>query len=99
MKESIGKAVSLAFGLAVLGKEQVEKAVGEWVKRGDVTREEANVWIDAAAAKGKEFEMKAEKAAKDRIEALLKEQGFASQEEVDRLAKRIEALEQQLKPQ
>lgn len=96
MKETIGKAISLAFGLAMMGKEQMEHVVGEMVKKGEMTREESKAWIDAAVTKGKEVERAVEEAAKDHIQELLKEHGFVTKEEMESLAKRIERLEQHL---
>ncbi len=94
MKNTIGKAVSLAFGLAALGKEQVEKVVGELEKQGEMSKNEANEWISAVVEKGKETEAAMDKLIKERFQALLKEQGLATQEEVNALKQRIEALEQ-----
>ncbi len=94
MKNTIGKAVSLAFGLAMVGKEQVEKVVDELVKKGELTKDEAKAWIDALVTKGRETEANVERMAKERLNELLKEQGLATKEEVDLLKKRIEALEQ-----
>ncbi|MPY19902.1 phasin family protein [Paenibacillus glucanolyticus] len=94
MKNTIGKAVSLAFGLAMVGKEQVERGVEELVKKGDLTKDEAKAWIDAVVTQGKEAEANVERMARERLNELLKEQGLATQEEVDLLKKRIEALEQ-----
>ena len=95
MKETIGKAVSLAFGLAMLGKEQMDKYVGELVKKGEMTREESKVWIEAAATKGKEMEAAIEKATKEQIKLILSKQGLATKEELELLTKRIEKLERQ----
>ncbi|OBR67646.1 hypothetical protein A7K91_22480 [Paenibacillus oryzae] len=94
MKETIEKAVSLAFGLAVIGKEQVDKVVGQLVEKGELTKEESKVWIDAAIAKGKEMESTVEKAAQQKLQAILKEHNLVTKEELEGLIKRIEVLEQ-----
>ncbi|GIP17417.1 ATP synthase subunit B [Paenibacillus montaniterrae] len=94
MKDTIGKAVSLAFGLAALGKEQVEKVVEELVKKGEMTKDESKAWIDAVVTKGKETEALVERTAKERFSEFLKEQGLATKEEVELLKQRVEALEQ-----
>lgn len=93
MKNTIGKAVSLAFGLAMVGKEQVERGVEELVKKGELTKDESKAWIDAVVTKGRETEANVERIAKERLDELLKEQGLTTKEEVDLLKKRIEALE------
>lgn len=95
MKEVIEKGLTLAFGLAVLGKEQFEKTVGEMVKKGEMTKEESKVWLDAIVSKGSEMEQAVERAARDYIKQRLKEQGLVTREEFDSLKKRVEALEQQ----
>ncbi len=94
MKDTIEKAVSLAFGLAVMGKEQVDKVVSQLVEKGELTKEESKVWIDAAIAKGKEMEGTVEKAAHEKLQALLKEHNLVTKDELEGLIKRIEALEQ-----
>lgn len=96
MKETIGRAISLAFGLAMIGKEQMENIVGEMVKKGEMTREESKAWIDAAVTKGKEVERAVEETTKGHIQELLKEHGFVTKEEMESLSKRIDALEQHL---
>lgn len=94
MKETIGKAVSLAFGLAVMGKEQVEKAVDELVNKGEITKEESKAWVEAVMERGQVAAEETGRTGREHMTRLLKQQGLAMQEEVDLLKKRIDALEQ-----
>ncbi|GBF72143.1 hypothetical protein PA598K_00380 [Paenibacillus sp. 598K] len=93
MRDTLGKALSLGLGLVLTGKEQVEKTVEELVRKGEVSRAESKDLVDDLVKRGDEVRDRIEAAARERVQALLKEGGLATREEVERLEQRIEALE------
>ncbi|RAV15350.1 phasin family protein [Paenibacillus contaminans] len=99
MRDMIDKALSLGFGLAATSKEQVEKLVDELVKRGEMTRKESPDYINRLVAKGEEARHKVETMVSERVQAALRELRVATKEDIERLEKRLDALERQTSPQ
>lgn len=93
MKDLIHRAVSLGLGLAVASKEQVEKAVDELVKKGEVSRAESAQFIEDLLNKGSEAKQKLEDLVKDRVQSALRERSLATRDDIERLEQRIAALE------
>ncbi|GKU81600.1 phasin family protein [Niallia sp. NCCP-28] len=93
MKNTIGKALSLGLGLAIAGKEQVEKTVEELVKKGEVTKGESKELIEHLLRKGEEMKGQMEAIAREKVSAVFTEKGIATVEDMKRLEERIEALE------
>lgn len=93
MKETIGKAISLGLGLAVAGKEQVEKTIEELVKKGEVSKAESRALVDELVLKGEELRQHVEAMARERVHAILGENRLATREDIARIEQRLEALE------
>lgn len=93
MKETIGKAISLGLGIVIAGKEQIEKTVEELVKKGEVNRTESKALVDELVKKGEEIGQKIEAMVRERLNAILGEDRLATQEDIARIEKRLEALE------
>jgi polyhydroxyalkanoate synthesis regulator phasin len=89
----IHRAVSLGLGLAVASKEQIEKAVDELVKKGEVSRAESSEFIEELLSKGSEAKQKMEDMVRERVQTILGEQGVATKEDIERLERRLAALE------
>ncbi|GAB2674338.1 phasin family protein [Paenibacillus thermoaerophilus] len=96
MKETIGKAIALGLGLAVAGKEQIEKTVEELVKKGEVTRTESKALMEELIKKGEETRQQLEAMAKERINAILGEKRLATREDIARIEQRLDALERKV---
>ncbi|WP_341279268.1 hypothetical protein [Paenibacillus sp. FSL H8-0537] len=94
MKDTISKAMSLAMGIAVTGKEQVEKTIDELVQKGQVSKEESKTLTDTLVKKGEELREQIEAMAQERVRAILSEGKIATREDIERLEKRLDALEQ-----
>ncbi|MNN89591.1 Poly(hydroxyalcanoate) granule associated protein (phasin) [compost metagenome] len=94
MKTTIGKALSLGLGLAVAGKEQIEKTVHELVKKGEVSLNESKELIDDLLQRGNEAQQKIEAIIEERVQAILADKGLATSAQLAELEKRIRALEQ-----
>lgn len=93
MKETIGKAISLGLGLALAGKEQVEKTFDELVKKGEVSKSESKALMEELLHRGDEIRKTVEIMARDRVHAILGESKLATREDIERIEKRLDALE------
>ncbi|MFC4597699.1 phasin family protein [Cohnella hongkongensis] len=96
MKDTIGKALSLGLGLAVAGKEQVEKTIEELVKKGELSKAESGSLAEELVRKGEEAKSRMEELVRARIQALLGDGTLATKEDVARLEQRLTVLEQRL---
>lgn len=96
MRDMLNKAVSLGFGLAVASKEQIEKLADEWVKKGELSRAESKEFVEELVKKGEEARDKADTMIRDRVQTVLGEGRYATKEELERLVRRIDALELKL---
>ncbi|WP_409343293.1 phasin family protein [Paenibacillus sp. MBLB4367] len=99
MRDMIDKAVSLGFGIAAASKEQVEKLVDELVKKGEMTKKESPAYISELMAKGEEARNKVETMVRDRVQATLRDWKVATREDIERLERRLEALEKRSNPE
>lgn len=90
------RAISLGLGLAVQSKEQIEKAVEELVKKGEISRTESSAVVNDLVAKGQEAKRGIETMINERVQKLTGSQNFATKEQVELLLRRIEVLEQKL---
>ncbi|MFF2481516.1 phasin family protein [Paenibacillus sp. NPDC058071] len=101
MLDKLDRALSLGFGLAVASKEQVEKMVDDWVKKGEVGKAESAEYVDRLVQKGEEARQQVESTVRERVQSILSEREgkYAGKEEIERLERRLEALEQREFPQ
>lgn len=93
MRDMLHRAVSLGLGLAVASKEQIEKAVDELVKKGEVSRAESGEFLEDLLNKGNEAKARMDQVIHDKVQSILKDRGIASQDEVKALERRIAVLE------
>lgn len=96
MKDLFNRALSLGLGLAVQSKEQIEKAVDELVKKGEISRSESSEVVSDLVAKGQEAKRNIESMINERVQKLTGSQHYATKEQVEQLLRRIEHLEQKL---
>lgn len=93
MKTTIGKAISLGFGLAAAGKEQIEKTMDDLVKKGEVSREESKTMMDQLIVRGEETKRSIEGYVKERIQSVLADMHLATTEQLEALERRVQLLE------
>lgn len=98
MKDIVQKAVSLGLGLAVASKEQIEKAVEELVKKGEVSRAESSQFVEELLSKGNEARLRMEELVKEKVHAAMGGKAPVTKEDMERLEKRIAALEKAAQP-
>jgi len=93
MIDTIKKTLLAGVGAAVVTKEKVETALGDFVKQGKVTSTEARAMAEKIAAEGKkEFEtLSAE--LNDKIKDVLSGLTRSTQDRLAALEARVEALE------
>ncbi|XID94728.1 phasin family protein [Paenibacillaceae bacterium WGS1546] len=96
MKDTIGRALSLGLGLAVAGKEQIEKTIDELVRKGEMSRAESGSLSEELVRKGEEARERMEAFVKKRVRETIEEAGCATREDVAALEGRIAALEARL---
>jgi polyhydroxyalkanoate synthesis regulator phasin len=97
MKDMLEKAFSLGLGLVMAGKEQIEKTVDEWVKKGEVSRAESRELADELIRKGEELRGQIETMARERLRELLRETPVATKDDIARLERRLEELERKIR--
>ncbi|WP_223067066.1 phasin family protein [Paenibacillus caui] len=96
MRDLFNRALSLGLGLAVQSKEQIEKAVDELVKKGELSRSESSDVVNDLVAKGQEAKRNIETMVNERVQKMIGAHNFATKEQVEELTKRVELLEQKL---
>lgn len=93
MKDLIKKGLALGLGLAVASKEQIEKAVDELVKKGEVSASESKELIDELIRKGEEEQKELRMKIREHVNDFLRELNITTKEDIRNLEKRIDDLE------
>ncbi|OIJ08705.1 polyhydroxyalkanoate synthesis regulator [Anaerobacillus arseniciselenatis] len=97
MKNIMGKGIALGLGLVVKSKEQMEALVDELVKKGEIKKEESNEVLNELLQKGEETKSELDQMIKERMNIMLNELNLATKEDIQRIERRLDALEQQPK--
>lgn len=79
--------------MIVAGKEQIEKTVDELVKKGEVSRSESKTLTEELIKKGDQTRQQIEQMARERVNAILGELQIATREDIERIERRLDALE------
>ncbi|GAX89167.1 phasin family protein [Effusibacillus lacus] len=95
MIDLIKKGLALGIGLAVTSKEQVEKVVDEMVKKGEMSQEESKEVISRLIQRGEEEQRELKRMMREEIKQILAELNIATKEDINRLDRRIQNLENQ----
>lgn len=94
MRETIEKAFSLGLGLAVAGKEQIEKTIDELVKKGEMSKTESRTLVNDLVGKGEEMRKRIEVLVKERVQAIVGDGRLATKEDIEKIERRLTILEQ-----
>ena len=94
MNDLFKKAISLGVGLTIASKERVEKVVEELVQKGEVAPAESKELVAQLIQKGEEGQSDLKRMMREQLQKLLAELNVATKEDVERLEKRIDRLEQ-----
>ncbi|WP_245947944.1 phasin family protein [Paenibacillus sambharensis] len=98
MNELLKKALSLGVGITVTSKEKVEKYVDELVRKGEVAPGESKALVSRLVQRGEEEQTQIKQMIREQLQQLLVELNMATKEDIARLEKRVEKLEQPLPP-
>ncbi|GER68103.1 ATP synthase subunit B [Weizmannia acidilactici] len=98
MLDRMNQLLSLGLGMAVVSKEQVEKAVNRLVEKGNLTKAESKQLIDELLEKGEQSKQELNEAIKERVNQILSEMNVATKDEIKALELRIQQLEERLNP-
>lgn len=97
MSDLLKKGFHLGLGAAISGKERFEKMVNEMVKRGEISPSQAknmvNNWMANWIEKGESKDKEWNEQAKAKYQDQMKELGFVSKEDYEKLEARVQRLE------
>lgn len=96
MIDVIKKTLLAGVGAAVITKEKIEGALGEFVKQGKVSAEEARAMAGKIADQGKQEFEEASQNLSTRIKELLNRNDAANQTRLAALEARVTELESRL---
>jgi polyhydroxyalkanoate synthesis regulator phasin len=96
MIELIKKSLMAGVGAAVVTKDKIEESLGEFVREGKVTAEDARKMAEKVAAEGrKEFHEACEQLG-TKLRSVTAQADEQTRNQVNSLTKRLQDLEQQL---
>ncbi|SFA40156.1 Polyhydroxyalkanoate synthesis regulator phasin [Parageobacillus thermantarcticus] len=87
------KWLAFGLGLAVIGKEQVEKFVDELVKKGELSLEEAKDIMDQWIRQKEERKAELQRIVHEQLKQMVDKLDLATKEDIRKLEQRIENLE------
>ena len=93
MKELIEKTVMMGVGAASITRDKVQALVDEFVKRGELTREEGQKLVEEASERAAVEGASIKEKATDTYQETLRTLGIATRESVEELDRRIAVLE------
>ena len=91
--DALRNAALLAFGAAYSTAEGIRSLVGEMVKRGSITRDEADSFAADLVERGKNAKAAIDERIARAVADYLKDAGLPTREEFDKLAQRVDELE------
>ncbi len=97
MSDYVKKLGLFGIGIATLTKEKAEQIVGDFIKKGDINKEEGKAIVKELLEKSEEQRKDLIKRIDERTRETLKEKGVASKKDIKRLEERIEKLEAHVK--
>jgi polyhydroxyalkanoate synthesis regulator phasin len=87
------KWLMFGLGLAVTGKEQVEKFVDELVKKGELSLEEAKDIMDQWIQQKEERKAELQHIVREQLKQMMDKLDLATKEDIRKLEERVENLE------
>ncbi len=94
VRSILNNVYSLGLGAAVASKEQIEKAVDDLVKKGEIKRSESENLVEDLIEKGSQTQKQIDGIVQERLQQMLRTMNIATKEEVEALERRIRELEQ-----
>lgn len=94
MNDLLKKALSLGVGITIAGKEKIEKYVDELVKKGEIAPSESKELVSRLIQRGEEAQTELKQIVREQLQQLLVEFNMATKDDIERLERRIEKLEE-----
>jgi polyhydroxyalkanoate synthesis regulator phasin len=94
MIDIVKKTLLAGFGAAVVTKETVEHALGDWIEKGKITPEEARGFAGKLVRAGEEHWAKTKDGVSQKVAGAINHTPFAPASALAALAARVSVLEQ-----
>ena len=95
-RELFARSVELGLGALFLTKEAAQKAVDEFVHRGEVSKEEGKKLVERMIERGKEHKERIENLVKENVDRALEKADLARGTELREARARLAELQQRL---
>ncbi|MBC7341839.1 MAG: polyhydroxyalkanoate synthesis regulator [Clostridia bacterium] len=96
MLDGLKKAGYLGIGLFSLTREQIEKMVDDWAKKGEVQRRETREIVEELVERGKKEKEAIENAAKKEVDRFMGRINPVTRKDLERLEQRLARIEKKL---
>ncbi|MCZ7661990.1 MAG: hypothetical protein M5U22_03105 [Thermoleophilia bacterium] len=96
IREIIERTLMLGLGAAALTRERVQTVVDEFVRRGQLTREEGKEMVESVAARSKDEARSALKQIDATLQGAYSEVGLATRRDFEDLDFRLKQVEHRL---
>lgn len=93
MSDLIKKAVYFGLGMTLAGKEKIDQFVDELVRKGDLAPSESRELAARLIEKGEAEQERIRRLVREQLQKLLGELNVATGQDIDRLERRLRALE------
>jgi len=97
MESLLGKFLLSGLGVLVLTEEKIEKFIEELTKEGEITQKGKKELLTEIIEKGEEKKKEIEGKIREKVENMLSQMNVATKNDIQKLEKRIEALEKKRK--
>ena len=97
MESLLGKFLLSGLGFLVLTQEKIEQLLEELTKKGGITEKESKKLLTEIIEKGEEKKKEIEGKIREKLEIMLSQMNVATKDDIQKLEKRVEALERKRK--
>jgi len=97
MAEFFRKSVMAGIGLITEGSKEMKKLVDDLIKRGEISRKEGEKLLKDLLKKGEDARKEFSESLHKGAETVLGRADIATKDDIDRLNKKIAALEKKIK--
>jgi len=87
----------MGFGILSLTREKAEEWIDELVRRGEISEKEGREAVDEFVEKSKEMRQDLSSRVESAVEEAVKKMNLATRDDLDKLKKKINALEKTVK--
>ncbi len=91
------RSVLAGIGVLSMTHQKAQKIVDEFIRRGEVQKDEAKDWVESLVQRGDEERQSLRKLIHDEVKSTLDELGLVTKQDLQDLASKIETLGKQEK--